>query len=105
MVCTDESVACTGSQIHAFACSGSYTDVGELLGQSVPALEGASLHSPGVRHACTFTLAPVISLHLAAQVCLCPGSFALGRIWVVRAEGRWGGICQQRAAAAIAQPR
>lgn len=64
-------MVCTGSRIHAFACSGSYTDLRELLGRSVPALEGASLHSPGARNARTFATAPVISLHLVAQICLC----------------------------------
>lgn len=67
----DESMVCMGSQIHAFACSGSYTNLRELLGRSVPVLEGGSLHSLGVRKAHAVTMAPVISLHLVTQVCLC----------------------------------
>jgi len=105
VVRTGESVVCVGFRIHALAHSGSYTDLGELLGRSVPALEGVSLHSPGARNARTFAMAPVISCILSPRFAsVCPGLFGLGGIWVVTAEGRCGGICQQGAAAAIAKP-
>lgn len=69
----------------------------------MPALEGVSLHSPGVRNARTFAPDPVISLHLIAQVRLrLPRLVGLGKD--LGGEGRRVGVCQQAAAAAIAKP-
>lgn len=56
-----------------------YADPRELLGMSVPALERAC-PVLGLGVARTFTMAPVISLHLVTEVCLClPWLVWLGR--------------------------